>query len=471
MLRIFIFTVSTILVVFSGYVFAQNNEESENAEKTDKEIQKKNETKAFNELQVMTKKALTETLTSDERNVLIDLIDKKSHEYYLKFGWLDVKRTKNAIMYRVNVLIYKNRKEEFLTFSKLLLADEKLPDDLRAIIFQERVKNLLALKKYEILLAEIDKLIEKNKDADTNTKRIDLLSYQNMKLYCYLNLKKDMKDVKNIIAKIHANVDKLENESYKFEVIMYVIDILFDFEKYDTALGLITKCLEKIKDINDDESRYKRVRALFTKGKILVMKNKPGEEIKENKLNMEDIAKDISSYRMRYRANMYIKDLDAFIRFRPGIIAPNWELLSLDGKTTVNLRQYKGKIIVIGFWASWNAASRAIMNEYLDKWHTKYKDKEVVVISIGIREHGESAVKQKEYVDENGYKWIFAFDKDGKVAESYGAQEIPQTVLIGKDGIVVVVGQKMSTIQSFLEDNIKKESEKEQNKLQSKPSK
>ena len=89
---------------------------------------------------------------------------------------------------------------------------------------------------------------------------------------------------------------------------------------------------------------------------------------------------------------------------------------------------------------------------------------DVIVISVGIRDHGESAEKQKEYVDENGYKWVFVFDKDGKVADAYGAQEIPQTVLIGKDGKVVVVGQKMSTIQSFLEDNAIEESDKNQTK-------
>ena len=87
------------------------------SEKTDEKKQKDSETIAFEELQALMQKAMSETLSSDERNKLIDLIDKKSNEYYSKYAWLNSKRTKNAIMYRVNVLIYRNRKEEFLAFS------------------------------------------------------------------------------------------------------------------------------------------------------------------------------------------------------------------------------------------------------------------------------------------------------------------------------------------------------------------
>jgi len=481
MLRIINFTYVVIIVFISAYAFAQNREDiktpdqsnnkedSDNAEKTDKEIQNENESKAFKELQGIMEKALNETLASEERDKLIELIDEKSNEYYLKYAWLNLTRTKNAIMYRVNVLIYQNRKEEFLNFSKLVLADEKLPDDLRAIIFQERVKTLLAAKKYEILLTEIEKLIKINENADTNTKRIDLLSYQNLKLYCYFNLKKEMKEIRQIIKDIYAIVAKLDNESYKFEVKMYVIDTLYDYEKYDVAFELLIECLKEFIGKNNDDARYKSVRGLLTKCKILLMKNKPVEEIQNIRQNMVDITKDISSYRMRYRANLYVKDLDAFIRFRPGILAPTFKLKTLDDKTTIDLEQYKGKIIIIGFWASWNAASRSIMKEYIDKWYTNYKDNDIIFISVGIKDHGESVEKQKVYVDENGFKWNFVFDKDGKVAKAYGVEEIPQTILIGKDGKVVIVGQKMDAIMEYLHENVKTDNNN-QTKPQTKPS-
>ena len=482
MLRTSILSFVLVLVFISAYAFGQNIDESkiadetkkiedDKSEKTDEKMQKDNETKAFEELQALMQKAMSETLSSDERNKLIDLIDKKSNEYYSKYAWQNSKRTKNAIMYRVNVLLYQNRKEDFIAFSKLLLADSKLPDDIRAIIFQERVKTLLATQKYDILLTEIEELIKKTENADTNSKRIDLLSYQNLKLYCYLNLKKEMTDIEKIIKEIYTNVSKIENDSYKFEVKMYVVDTLYDYKKYDAALAHLEEFLKEFIDKKDDDSRYKTVRGLLTKCKILLMKNKPIEEIEKIKQNMENITKDIKSYRMRYRANIYVKELSSFIRFRPGIIAPAFKLKTLDEKTNIDLEQFKGKIIIIGFWATWNAESRIIAKEYYEKWYTEYKKSDVIVISVGIKEHGESVAKQKEYVDENGFKWFFTFDIEGKVANAYGVEEIPQTILIGKDGKVVIVGQKMQAIQSYLNANTIKKNAKNQTRPQTKPSK
>ncbi len=66
----------------------------------------------------------------------------------------------------------------------------------------------------------------------------------------------------------------------------------------------------------------------------------------------------------------------------------------------------------------------------------EYKDKGVILIAVNLR---ESSQKIHSFLQGQGLHPIVALDKDGAVGNAYKAQYIPQTVIIGKEGIVQAV--------------------------------
>src|SRR6266567_2066513 len=63
-----------------------------------------------------------------------------------------------------------------------------------------------------------------------------------------------------------------------------------------------------------------------------------------------------------------------------GATAPDWELSDADGKLQT-LAQYRGKIVVLDFWATWCGPCAEVMPQ-MQKLHEKYKDKGVAVFGV-----------------------------------------------------------------------------------------
>ncbi len=115
--------------------------------------------------------------------------------------------------------------------------------------------------------------------------------------------------------------------------------------------------------------------------------------------------------------------------------APVFELDTLAGKL-VKLADLKEKeIIILDFWATWcGPCVKALPT--ITEVASAYKAKGVVFYAVNV---GEDAETVSAFLKEKELDVPVLLDKEGKVAGLYGAEGIPQTVLIGKDGIVQVV--------------------------------
>ncbi len=113
-----------------------------------------------------------------------------------------------------------------------------------------------------------------------------------------------------------------------------------------------------------------------------------------------------------------------------GESAPNWELSDLQGNK-YSLSDYRGKIVIMDFWATWCGPCAAIMPD-LQKLHEKYTGRGVVVFGISIWESGDPAAFMKK----KGYTYQIFVNGD-KIAEDYRISGIPTLYVIGVDGKIL----------------------------------
>ena len=118
---------------------------------------------------------------------------------------------------------------------------------------------------------------------------------------------------------------------------------------------------------------------------------------------------------------------------KQGYPAPNFELSTLDGKT-VELKDYKGKKVILNFWASWCAPCRTEM-PVLQKFYDK-KNEEVVLLSVNLTKEDKSKDTVKKFVSDKNLTFPIPLDERGEVSDLYQVISLPTTYFIDKNGIL-----------------------------------
>jgi thiol-disulfide isomerase/thioredoxin len=113
--------------------------------------------------------------------------------------------------------------------------------------------------------------------------------------------------------------------------------------------------------------------------------------------------------------------------------APEFTLKSVDGKT-VKLSDYKGKVVIIDFWATWCPPCRRGIPD-LVSIQKEFKDK---VVIIGISLDREKTIKDVPgFVKNNEINYPVVYGDDKVVIDYGGIQSIPTSFVVDKNGTVV----------------------------------
>lgn len=105
-----------------------------------------------------------------------------------------------------------------------------------------------------------------------------------------------------------------------------------------------------------------------------------------------------------------------------------------DGSRRVlNLEEYKGRVVVLDFWASWCAPCRESF-PWLNAMHMKYADKGLVIVGVNVdAERAEADAFLQKYPAQ----FPVVFDAEGTLATRYDIIGMPSSVVIGPDGDVI----------------------------------
>lgn len=110
--------------------------------------------------------------------------------------------------------------------------------------------------------------------------------------------------------------------------------------------------------------------------------------------------------------------------------APTWKMKDLEGKT-VSADDFKGKVVVLDFWATWCPPCRAEIPGYVDLYRKYGKDK-LVIIGASVDEGGPAVVK--DFVTKFGVAYPVMMADDATQAAFGGLEGVPTTFLIDQNG-------------------------------------
>ncbi|WP_169304298.1 peroxiredoxin family protein [Pedobacter frigoris] len=135
-----------------------------------------------------------------------------------------------------------------------------------------------------------------------------------------------------------------------------------------------------------------------------------------------------------------------------GEIAPDFtQVDSIGNKFT--LSSFKGKYVLLDFWASWCGPCRAEF-PHLVKAYDKYKGKNFTIIGV-TRDQEKEKSKWLQAIADEGMTWLQISDFDQSAARLYNAVSLPSNFLIDPTGKIVAVNLRGDRLDTFLGEVLK----------------
>ncbi len=113
-------------------------------------------------------------------------------------------------------------------------------------------------------------------------------------------------------------------------------------------------------------------------------------------------------------------------------VAPDFTLRDLSG-VSVSLSDYRGKVVLLNFWATWCPPCKAEMPS-MEKLYRMLKDEGLALLAVNIEPNGPQTVIP--FLKENPHSFPILFDDKASVQKLYGVYKFPETFVIRKDGTI-----------------------------------
>ncbi len=114
--------------------------------------------------------------------------------------------------------------------------------------------------------------------------------------------------------------------------------------------------------------------------------------------------------------------------------AEGFSLETVDGGNKISLADFKGKPVVLNFWATWCGPCKEELPLFEKMWN-KFKEKDVVFIGVNVMDDKTNA---SEFIKNTGITYTTLYDQQGEVSSKYKVVALPATFFINKEGKIAI---------------------------------
>ncbi len=292
-----------------------------------------------------------------------------------------------------------------------------------------------------------------------------------------ITLGKDLSFAESLSKQSIEIIKKAMNDSTKKNEIIRLKDlyitytdtyalILYKLQKYDLAFQYQDE-ISKMVDIDSGgKERYagyaEKAKGLeFAKTYIekqlkagvdsKIMINQLQEIYKKLNLPLADFEK-IKENALNSRSQ---KTKDQIIKKYGSLGAIDFTLTNLKGKK-VKLSDYKGKVVILDFWATWCGPCRASFPK-MQELVEKYKNRNVEFFFINVWEKMKPAdikTNVAKFIKENNYSFNVLFDFTDEIAAKYKVEAIPTKIVIDKNGNMLTIECPLEDLSTLIDQNL-----------------
>lgn len=114
--------------------------------------------------------------------------------------------------------------------------------------------------------------------------------------------------------------------------------------------------------------------------------------------------------------------------------APDFELATLEGET-IRLSDYKGKKVILNFWATWCPPCKAEM-PHMQNFYKKNKDNNIEILAVNLSNMDKGETVIKDFVKSYGLTFPIPLDEEGIIGMQYQAFSLPTSYVIDSNGTI-----------------------------------
>jgi thiol-disulfide isomerase/thioredoxin len=159
----------------------------------------------------------------------------------------------------------------------------------------------------------------------------------------------------------------------------------------------------------------------------------------------ESVRPKIAQFTERFRNDRHAMSTAGRL-FQDKMVAALWPIpidaVDIDGQP-VSLVDYRGKVLLVDFWATWCAPCRAELPQILKAYETHY-NQGFEILSISLDYADKTSVDEyRAWISEKGMNWRHIYDGeawDTPLAKAYLVTPIPSPILVGRDGSLEAMG-------------------------------
>lgn len=195
----------------------------------------------------------------------------------------------------------------------------------------------------------------------------------------------------------------------------------------DDTEGSVAELKKVAGEARDPEMRL-QARAMTVGGLINLGKFDEAETLLKN------LAQEKSNPQIQAFARANLERLPKAKALAKGATPPDFSEKDLSGNDQ-SLAKHRGKVLLVDFWASWCPPCRAEMPN-VKATYDKYHDQGFEILGISLDQKIEDA---RKYAEDEKIRWPLIADGkywEAKLAQAYGIQAIPATLLLDKKGVI-----------------------------------